>query len=944
MSTASDRYQRAKVLFHRIRLLPVQQQKAAAETACGYDSGLLDEVLSLLRADAQAEADTSFLRDAPSFQSAGDVDPETLGRERGWRVLRELGRGGMGVVFLAERADGAYQQKVALKLLRLDALEGADAALRSRLERQILARLEHPNIARLLDGGTAANGAPYLVMEYVQGERIDRWCRAHGLGVAARLRLFLKVCEAVAHAHRNLVVHRDLKPDNILVTAEGEPKLLDFGIASQLEEGDQSATEGMRLLTPRYASPEQIRGEAVTTQSDVYSLGVVLYELMTGASPYGEAASEPRRLEDAVCTGITGRPSVQVLSGEAQRESSLVEAASVRRLSRRLRGDLDAIVLHCLRKAAHQRYDSVEALIADLRAHLDGRPVAARAGESGYRALRFAQRHWVSLATASGVLILSLVFVLQLANQLESVRRERDKANQVTRVLTELFRQADPGEARGRDIGVREVLEAGAKRIRSDLGGQPLLRAELLRTLATIQLELGDFEVARALAQESLDLHRNTPGGESGLGRAHLVLGHALREQEQVPAARAAMEAALAAARASGDDLLRVQAKAQLALLLGSQGDHARALAEHQAILTEARQHILAAGRASDSDASEGEAREWREVLARALHNQCTSLDNLGRTEDALASCNEAAAAKQALWSDDHPIHLSTLVRLAQLQATLGGPSAAIPIERELLATSERVYGADHVRVAITSLNLGVSLKMLGQLDEAAVLYRRALAIFESRLGSEHRHFLLTRNNLANLERQRARRLEQAGELEQARAIHREVLAIHEEVLAARRRLLPAGHPDIGQSLKNLAGTQHALGDTDTSVVTAREALALYRSTLGEAHPSTLEMGLSLAIKLLAQGNSDEAIALVLPLFEPVPAQGVEPAVVALARFVVAQALWEDEAQQARALDLAQQALAHARQEPEHEVLPLATVEEWLASRQRSTLAPNRSD
>ncbi len=914
-----------KRLFAEALTRNAKTRVAFLDQACS-DPALRDEVLALLQAHDQA--DTGFLAEPP--RPAAAIDPSQLGLERGWQVQREIARGGMGVVYLAERADGAYQQQVALKLMSPGTLPSEEALLRSRLERQILARLAHPNIARLLDGGTTAHGSPYLVMEYIRGDRIDRWCATRGLSVEARLRLFLKVCDAVAYAHRNLVVHRDLKPENILVDEAGEPKLLDFGIARWLEDSDSPTQDGSRPLTPRYASPEQVRGEPATTLTDVYLLGVLLYELLAGDSPYGEAVSTPHRLPQAICEADTDPPSQRAARGGTGNERSRLEDAI---LARRLRGDLDAIVLRCLRKPPEQRYASVEALADDLQAHLDGRPVQARRGSRLYLAQRFLRRHWVVLATAAGIVLMAGAFMLQLARQLEEVRLERDKATQVTRFLVELFKQADPAEARGRDLSVRDVLETGTLRIRTELSAQPVLRGELLRELAAIQLELGDMERAEALAGEAVDLLQSEPGGAAGLGRAQYLLGNALVALDRQGEADATLRAALLTAQTRDDALLQALVASQLALMQSAQGRPLEGQQALDVVLASARRRISASDRERIAEV-DGEAREWLEMEARSLHNLCTALDDQGRTAEALAHCKEAAAAKRALWPDDHPIHLSTLNHLVLLREKQEGPGAGIEAGRELLAFTERLYGRDHVRVGVASLNLGVSLKELGQADEAETLYERALDIFKQRLGEEHRVFLLTRNNLGNLLFQRAHQLRLAGEEVQALALWGEVRDMQLNNLEVRRRVLPAEHPDIGQSLMNLANVERALGDLDASVATARQALEHYRSALGPLHPTTLLMRLSLAQKLLAvtgaSQSAEEALELLQPLLADDPIEGVDPPTRAAAQFAAAQLLRLLKREAKRARDLALGALAQARAEP-HELLSVEEIEDWLA-------------
>ncbi|MGH9162450.1 MAG: serine/threonine-protein kinase, partial [Vicinamibacteraceae bacterium] len=375
-----------------------------------------------------------------------------------YAIVKEIGHGGMGAVYLAERQDGQFEQRVALKLLEHDTTR-ASVVQRFEQERRILAALNHPGIARLFDGGATSDGRPYFVMEYVDGMPIDRYCDDRRLTVDQRLRLFTKVGEAVQHAHRNLVVHRDLKPSNILVTANGEVKLLDFGIAKVLDAGvahASAAHTNTRVMTPAYASPEQLRGETVTTASDIYQLGLLLYELLTGRRPYGRYERTPHELERAISETAPLPPSTAVTGGDTSRdrrtgpvadgEGSFPEIASRRggttpeRLRRRLSGDLDTMVLMALRKEPERRYATVAQMTEDVLRHLSGLPVRARPDTLGYRTSKFVRRHARAVAGVAAALILVVgiagYYTTRLAVARDRARLEAEKAAQVSQILT----------------------------------------------------------------------------------------------------------------------------------------------------------------------------------------------------------------------------------------------------------------------------------------------------------------------------------------------------------------------------------------------------------------------------------------------------------------------------------------------------------------------------
>ena len=454
-----------------------------------------------------------------------------------YQLERILGEGGMGQVWLATRADGLYQRRVALKLLRPGF---ADPKLRLRFtrERQILARLEHPHIARLLDAGISDDHQPYLALEYVDGEPITDWCRTRNLPLDTCLRLFMQTCDAVSHAHANLIVHRDLKPSNILVTPLDEVRLLDFGIAKLLDTGERALDRtgtGMRMaFTLHYAAPEQIRGEPITTMTDVYSLGVVLYELLTGVRPYRLKRHTDAEWEQAILEVDPLRPSLTLLRGEGDvHQASATDAHALRRRGRAIAGDLDNIVLKALAKRPEQRYSSVEALVLDLKRYRDGKPVQARPQSVGYRARKYLYRHRWAISTA---LLVTLVLTTALgivAWQARQAVQEASRAQALQDFMVGLFEHAG-GNGDGR-IDIRKLLDAGVQRGASELARQPAARAELFGVIARLRLGLGDYRQAlQLLDREAIivaALGTDAPNAlriesASNRGRAQRLLGH----------------------------------------------------------------------------------------------------------------------------------------------------------------------------------------------------------------------------------------------------------------------------------------------------------------------------------------------------------------------------------------------------------------------------------
>jgi len=503
-----ERWARVDALFDQASRRPASERAAFLAQACAGDEVLRREVESLLAASDGDIAKGMGAVERAADRIMADMEPPALGERFGaWRAVEEIGRGGMGVVYKAVRDADDFQQTVAVKVLP-GALFSPRTMERFRNERRILAGLDHPNIARLLDGGTTAGGVLYVVIEYVNGVPVDRYCDDLQLDLDARIRLFLALCDAVQYAHRNLVVHRDLKPSNILVTREGVPKLLDFGIAKLLDPDESSPSETLsvtqsRVMTPRFASPEQLTGKRVATPSDVYSLGVVLYKLLTGEHPYGEASGDSPIHQAEVMR--------RMIQSEAEPPSAVAN-------DRRLRGDLDAVVLKAMRRAVSERYDSVGALADDLRSYLAGRPIAALADSWGYRAVKFVRRNRPSVVAAAAAATLLLgeggPMLRRIARERDVAREETARATAAVGFLTEAFRATD-GDPDGGSAPptARAVIERAVARL-DEAGLPPAVRADILTALGTAYANLGVVDSARALLdrgsalQDSIDAAR----------------------------------------------------------------------------------------------------------------------------------------------------------------------------------------------------------------------------------------------------------------------------------------------------------------------------------------------------------------------------------------------------------------------------------------------------
>ncbi len=542
-----ERWRKVEEIFQSAIERDPMERAAFLNEACAGDDSLLREVQSLIAADEQAG---SFI----DVSSLAREDEESLSGKRigPYRVISEIGHGGMGSVYLAARED-EYRKQVAIKLIRRGM--DTDFIIRRFLgERQILASLDHPNIARLLDGGTTEDGLPYFVMEYIEGTPIDRYSDENRLNTAARLRLFRDVCAAVQYAHRNLVIHRDIKPGNILVTRDGEVKLLDFGIAKLLDPAaqslDQTAT-AIRMMTPDYASPEQVRGEQITTTSDVYSLGVVLYELLTGHRPYRLKSRQPHEIMRVICEEEPERPSIALTQLEAAmtaevsshitpppRRMSKPRERNLHRLRRQLEGDLDNILMKALSKETERRYSSVEQFSEDIRRHLEGLPLIARNDTLFYRAGKFIRRHRVVVAAAIIVAMTLIAGIIATAWQAHAARQQRDKAQyekakaeQVSAFLQSMLQYANPswyspGKDKGPKTTVLDALNDAAGRIDTQLADQPEVRSDLHGTIGDTYRALGLLDDAQRHFEASLEIRRGLFGqGSAKVAESLFYLG-----------------------------------------------------------------------------------------------------------------------------------------------------------------------------------------------------------------------------------------------------------------------------------------------------------------------------------------------------------------------------------------------------------------------------------
>jgi len=515
--------QRALSIFRELIELPECERVAWFEARCGDDEALRGTVERLLAADSMPSGpldDRAALFapvDTPTPGSARFPDTEVaagprqdnearLGQHVGaYRLVKLLGHGGMGAVYLAERNAGGFTQQVALKLIR-SGYEGSDARRRFERERQILSRLQHPAIARLYDGGVLEDGSPWFAMELIEGETLSQWCARWALPVRERAALLLRITEAVQYAHQQLVIHRDLKPSNILIDRDGAPHVLDFGIAALLDEQSEDDTSPRTFIhTPEYAAPEQIRGDPHSAATDVFTLGVILCELLVGVRPFQQANATPFAMQRAVLEREAA-PLAAMLPTDRDALASMVaqRSATPAQLRRQLTGDLDLIVHKALEKRPQDRYPSVAAMGEDLRRYLDGRALLAVPPTFAYRAGKFLRRHRVPIAATAAIFTVLLVATIVSLAQAQAARRQAERAEAVKQFIVSLFQEAGPGAIEGEPVTAKSILDGGSARISEELADQPRTAGELFNSIGNAYLYLGDYAAARKQLEAAL--------------------------------------------------------------------------------------------------------------------------------------------------------------------------------------------------------------------------------------------------------------------------------------------------------------------------------------------------------------------------------------------------------------------------------------------------------
>jgi serine/threonine-protein kinase len=819
----AERWTRLQSLFHAAVDLDPDAWKPYLDREAADDPSLAARVEQMLEADRQ---DRSFLdRSAPDVAADVLAPGSAIGRRVGpYRITRLLGEGGMGTVFLAQRDD--LGTVAAVKFLR-DAWLSPSRRARFAAEQRTLATLQHPGIARLLDAGVLDDGTPWIVMEYVDGDPIVQACREQGLGLRARLHLFRDACAAVMHAHQHLVVHRDVKPSNILVDAQGTVKLLDFGIAKQLEaighDGERTLT-GLRLMTPAYAAPEQVRGEPVGVYTDVYALGVVLYELLSGRLPFDVSGTTPGSMDWSMLEREPDRVSIA-----ARRDGAPRVAATPSEWQ-----DLDVLCQRAMQKAPERRYASVDALVRDIDHFLRGEPLDARPDSVGYRLGKFVRRNsrGVALATAVtvGIFGLTAFYAIRLDRARDAAVAEAERTGRVQRFVTALFEGGDAAAGPADSLRVVTLVDRGAAEARS-LTSEPFVQAELFQTLGGIYQKLGKLDQADSLLQAALQgmaVARGTNSVEqaSALLDLGLLRADQARYDEADSLSRAALE--LAARMLPESHPQVAQATEARGRILSEKGDYPAAID----VLTDAVR--LRALRGTGTAEYASSVYELANARFYAGHHDAS--DSLNRV---------VLAVHRQLYGERHPSVSDDLINLGAVQFEKANYTEAERYYREALDITVGHFGRDHFKTAANLTMVGRALVYQRRHDEAVTVLTEALGVRERVYGPAHPSVASTVNELGTIALQRER-------YDEAARAYQRMIDIYRTVYRDRHYL-------IGIAQSNLASVYMARGDNAAAERMFRRAIDMYRLTLPAGHSNIGIAQVKLGRSLLRQGRFAEA-------------------------------------------------------------------------------------
>jgi len=825
------RRERIQILFHSAADLPPGEQRAFLNAECD-DASLVADTLALLAEDARGESmlDRGVAVAADELLGRTAFSPSSA-RFGPYRITRVLGEGGMGVVYLGTRDD--LGTVAAVKILR-DAWLSPGRRERFASEQRTLAQLNHPLIARLYDADTLPDGTPWFVMEYVEGAPLTEYCDARSRSLAGRLRLFRDVCEAVQHAHRHLVVHRDLKPSNILVTDDGTVKLLDFGIAKQLESldgpSDERTRTAMRLMTPAYAAPEQIRGGRVGIHTDIYALGVILYELLVGALPYDLSNRAGSEIESAILEQEPERPSISV----ARAANRPAAGPNMRTASKAQWADLDVLCLTAMHKDPQRRYATVDALIRDVDHYLKGEPLEARPDSAPYRLGKFVRRNWEVVSAASAVFVvvvaMGVFYTVRLATARNAALSEAERTQRIQRFTLSLFEGGDKAAGPADSLRVVTLVDRGLQEART-LASDPAIEAELDVTLGSIYQKLGKFARADSLLQAALAKRKTLYGPENPEVAATLVALGSLRvDQAQFEEAerlsRAGLEMSKRTLPPSHPSI--VKATVAVGRALQERGAYDKAIP----VLEEAvRLNSLPGAAAAD--------------LATSLSSLADAHYYSGHYQISDSLNRRVLVMYKQLYGDRHPLVAGILINLGASQLDRGNYTEAEQFDRQALDITRAFYGNDHHETAAQLTMLGRALVYEKRFDDAAAILRQALAIRERVYGPMHPMVASTVNELGNI----AINLERYDEAE---ADFRRMLDIYRATYGDKHYL-------IGIATSNLAGAFYGRHQYPRAEELYRDAVRRFSEAQGPNHMNTGIARMKLGRSLLRQRRFTEA-------------------------------------------------------------------------------------
>lgn len=850
-----NRWKKISQAFDFALTMPVKERTSYLKKICEGDPELLQEMLQLFNSLEESddfleeyfEKNQILLDDFATHLENSDanyirfesLEDKTIG---GWKLKKLLAHGGMGSVYKAIRTSSGIQQTGAFKIMHQN-LNTPENVRRFKLEQQILANLNHPNIAGLIDGGVSQGGLPYLVMEYIEGKPIVEYCDENRLKIDQRLKLFLKVCEAVGHAHKNLIVHRDLKPDNILVTEEEHIQILDFGIAKLLnpELYTLPAAEtrvGTRLMSLRYASPEQICGKPITTSTDIYALGVLLYELLAGIHPFNIEGSSYHETTQLIKNSVVPVPSKRLKKLSEGRLRVIAHCRSIHPdvLIKKVRGDLDSIIKKALRKEAESRYDTTEQLKNDINFYLQNKPVLARGEAFKYRFTKFIARNRIVIYT-SFVFIVSVTFLItfytyQLAQERDTAQLEAQTATQVSDFLISLFDASTPEFAQGDTITAEMLLSNGLKQINT-LQDQPRLQARMLNNIGSAYQELELYDKAEETLQEALFLRKKHSAPNSiEIANSLISLGLLKRHQGNYAEAESLYVKALSIQKKELGNRHTAVASTlnNLGVIYRRKGLYDKAIQYYTHAL-----NIWA--NADDLDHLE---------VAKTKQNMGAVLLEQEKFTQAKMIFEEALSMYIEHGGENHPMVATIILNLALVNKEQGNFEEAETLYRRALNIQNKVYGENSPETAITLNNLGILLAKNNRLSAAEPLLSKSLEIRRKLLGENHPEYVASLHNLAFL-------YQQNQHYTQADSIYR-------QTLKKWKKIVGSNHPNVAVTLNNLGAINKNLNNYSLAEKYFKEALQIRKETLSNDHPA-VKRSYERLVELYSEWKKNELVA-----------------------------------------------------------------------------------